>query len=110
MNKATSSLRSAVYALSDSLAFLKQKEKSLTRARARLRPSICIAAGVENDYNTNIVHFTLERLITMGAAKRKPATMRVKPKEEVNKKALVWAGTIVGVVIVAVAVLLIVFS
>ncbi len=46
----------------------------------------------------------------MGAAKRKPATMRVKPKEEVNKKALVWAGTIVGVVIVAVAVLLIVFS
>ncbi|MHA6483680.1 hypothetical protein ACX1C1_17470 [Paenibacillus sp. strain BS8-2] len=46
----------------------------------------------------------------MGAAKRKPATMKVKPKEEVNKKALVWIGSIVVAVIVAVSVLLIVFS
>ncbi|MGR7943151.1 MULTISPECIES: hypothetical protein [unclassified Paenibacillus] len=43
----------------------------------------------------------------MGAAKRKPATMKVKPKEEVNKKALVWIGSIVGVIFVAVAALLI---
>ncbi|GBG12239.1 MULTISPECIES: hypothetical protein [Paenibacillus] len=46
----------------------------------------------------------------MSAPKRKPATMKVKPKEEVNKKALVWIGSIVGFVIVAVSVLLIVFS
>lgn len=46
----------------------------------------------------------------MGAAKRKPATMKVKAKDEVNKKALVWVGSIVGVIIVAVSVLLIVFS
>ncbi|MDQ6423308.1 hypothetical protein RB620_28155 [Paenibacillus sp. LHD-117] len=46
----------------------------------------------------------------MGAAKRKPSTMKVKPKEEVNKKALVWIGSIVGVVIVAVSALIIIFS
>ncbi|MBD2872807.1 hypothetical protein [Paenibacillus arenilitoris] len=46
----------------------------------------------------------------MSAAKRKPATMKAKQKEEVNKKALIWVGSIVGVVIVAVAVLLIVTS
>ncbi|MGM0881167.1 MAG: hypothetical protein ACQEXQ_09000 [Bacillota bacterium] len=43
----------------------------------------------------------------MSAAKRKPATMKVKPKEEVNKKALIWIGSIVGVIIIAVSVLLI---
>ncbi|NIK77339.1 flagellar basal body-associated protein FliL [Paenibacillus castaneae] len=46
----------------------------------------------------------------MSSAKRKPATMKVKPKEEVNKKALIWVGAIVGVVVIAVAVLLIVSS
>jgi hypothetical protein len=43
----------------------------------------------------------------MSAAKRKPATMKVKPKEEVNKKALIWIGSIVGVIIITVALLLI---
>jgi hypothetical protein len=43
----------------------------------------------------------------MSAAKRKPATMKVKPKEEVNRKALVWVGSIVGVVVIAVSALLI---
>lgn len=43
----------------------------------------------------------------MSAAKRKPATMRVKPKEEVNKKALIWICSIVGAVVVAVSALLI---
>lgn len=43
----------------------------------------------------------------MSAAKRKPATMKVKPKEEINKKALIWIGSIVGVIIIAVSVLLI---
>lgn len=43
----------------------------------------------------------------MSAAKRKPATMKVKPKEEVNKKALIWIGSIVGVIIIAVSLLLI---
>ncbi|MFF2481586.1 hypothetical protein [Paenibacillus sp. NPDC058071] len=44
----------------------------------------------------------------MSTAKRKPPALKTKPKEEVNKKALVWAGSIVGIVVVAVAVLLIV--
>lgn len=43
----------------------------------------------------------------MSAAKRKPTTMKAKPKEEVNKKALIWIGSIVGVVFLAVAALLI---
>ncbi|GKU79770.1 hypothetical protein [Paenibacillus sp. L3-i20] len=43
----------------------------------------------------------------MGAAKRKPATMKVKPKEEVNKKALIWIGSIVSILFIVVAALLI---
>ena len=43
----------------------------------------------------------------MGAPKRKPATMKVKPKEEVNKKAIVWIGSVVGVIFIAIAALLI---
>ncbi|MEV5028684.1 hypothetical protein [Paenibacillus sp. LPE1-1-1.1] len=43
----------------------------------------------------------------MSSPKRKPATMKAKPKEEVNKKALIWIGSIVGVIIVAVALLLV---
>ncbi|CAM4234630.1 flagellar basal body-associated protein FliL [Paenibacillus endophyticus] len=43
----------------------------------------------------------------MSSPKRKPATMKAKPKDEVNKKALVWIGSIVGVVIIAVALLLV---
>ncbi|MFF2887826.1 hypothetical protein [Paenibacillus sp. NPDC057967] len=46
----------------------------------------------------------------MGAPKRKPATLKAKPKEEVNKKALVWIACIVGVVVVAIAALLILTS
>ncbi|WP_268237817.1 hypothetical protein [Paenibacillus radicis (ex Gao et al. 2016)] len=37
-----------------------------------------------------------------------PPSLKTKPKEEVNKKALVWIGSIIGVVVIAVAVLLIV--
>lgn len=43
----------------------------------------------------------------MSSPKRKPATIKAKPKEEVNKKALIWLGSIAGVVIIAVALLLI---
>ncbi|WP_171056226.1 hypothetical protein [Paenibacillus sinopodophylli] len=43
----------------------------------------------------------------MSSPKRKPATIKAKPKDEVNKKALVWIGSIVGVVIIAVALLLV---
>jgi hypothetical protein len=43
----------------------------------------------------------------MSAAKRKPATMKQKPKDEVNKKALIWIAASVGVVIIAVSALLI---
>lgn len=57
-----------------------------------------------------ISKIAIERLIEMGAAKRKPATLKAKPKEEVNKKALIWIASIVGVVFVAVAALLIVTS
>ncbi|CAM4056569.1 hypothetical protein L1N85_10200 [Paenibacillus alkaliterrae] len=46
----------------------------------------------------------------MSAAKRKPATMKAKPKEEMNKRALIWIGSIVGVVVIAVSVLLILTS
>lgn len=43
----------------------------------------------------------------MSAAKRKPATMKAKSKEEVNKNALIWIGSIFGVLVVAIALLLI---
>lgn len=46
----------------------------------------------------------------MSSPKRKPATMKVKPKEEVNKKALIWIGVVVAVIVITVAVLLIVGS
>ncbi|WP_173275528.1 hypothetical protein [Paenibacillus sp. NEAU-GSW1] len=44
----------------------------------------------------------------MSSAKRKPPALKTKPKEEVNKKAIVWIGAAIGVVVIAVAVLLIV--
>lgn len=43
----------------------------------------------------------------MSQAKRKPPIMKSKPKEEVNKKALIWIGAITGVIVVAIAVLLV---
>lgn len=43
----------------------------------------------------------------MSTAKRKAPAMKTKPKEEVNIKALAWIGSIVVVIIAAVAVLLI---
>ncbi|WP_190276189.1 hypothetical protein [Paenibacillus sp. JDR-2] len=43
----------------------------------------------------------------MSTAKRKAPAMKQKPKEEVNIKALAWIGSIVVVIIAAVAVLLI---
>jgi len=46
----------------------------------------------------------------MSAPKRKPATMKVKPKEEVNKKALYWVIGAAVAVVVVISVLLIVFS
>jgi len=45
--------------------------------------------------------------MSMSHTKRKPPVMKTKPKEEVNKKALVWIGSISGVVVVAIALLLI---
>lgn len=44
----------------------------------------------------------------MSAAKRKPAPLKSKPKaEEVNKKAIVWIGSITALVIIIIALLLI---
>lgn len=50
----------------------------------------------------------MERLIDMGAPKRKPPVMKQKQAEEVNKKGLYIAGGIVVGLIVIISVLLIV--
>lgn len=41
------------------------------------------------------------------AKKRPPAIPQSKPKEEVNKRALIWIGAAFGVIVVAVGTLLI---
>lgn len=41
-------------------------------------------------------------------AKRKPPALRQKKAEQINKKALIWAGSVIGALIVAMVVLLIV--
>jgi hypothetical protein len=38
--------------------------------------------------------------------KKPPITSRAKPKEEVNKKALIWIGVAFGVIVVVMATLL----
>ncbi|HUC93521.1 MAG TPA: hypothetical protein VMS09_16135 [Paenibacillus sp.] len=43
----------------------------------------------------------------MSTARRKPPAMKRKPKEEVNKKALIWIGASIAAVVVAMALLLI---
>ncbi|MEK4510045.1 MULTISPECIES: hypothetical protein [Paenibacillus] len=43
----------------------------------------------------------------MSTAKRKPPTLQQK-RDEVNKKALIWAGSVIGAIVVVVTVLLIV--
>jgi len=42
----------------------------------------------------------------MSAAKKKPPVSRQKQKEQVNKKALIWIGAAIGVIIVIMALLL----
>lgn len=54
MNKAKISLRSAMYALTNSLSFLEQKEKSSRGEAQASVQSSCIAALDENDYNIGI--------------------------------------------------------
>ncbi len=41
------------------------------------------------------------------AKKRRPAIPQTKPKEEVNKRALIWIGVAFGIIVVAVGTLLI---
>lgn len=43
----------------------------------------------------------------MSQAKKKPPILKSKPKEEVNKKALVWIGSILLLIVVAMVILLI---
>lgn len=43
----------------------------------------------------------------MSQAKKKPPVLKSKPKEEVNKKALVWIGSILLVIVIAMVLLLI---
>lgn len=43
----------------------------------------------------------------MSQAKKKPPMMKTKPKEEVNKKALIWIGSIFIVIVIVMAILLI---
>lgn len=50
----------------------------------------------------------IERLMNMSTAKKRPPTStRPKQKEEVNKKALIWVGVAIGVIIVIMATLLV---
>jgi len=42
------------------------------------------------------------------STKRKPPTMTHKPKEEVNKKAIIWTGVIFVILVVIVAVLILI--
>lgn len=44
----------------------------------------------------------------MSQAKKKPPIMKAKPNQETNKKALIWIGSILAVIIVVIAVLLII--
>ncbi|WP_192043515.1 hypothetical protein [Paenibacillus lycopersici] len=44
----------------------------------------------------------------MSQAKKKPPIMKSKSKEEVNKKALIWIGSVFVVVVIVIAVLLII--
>ncbi len=44
----------------------------------------------------------------MSQAKKKPPIMKSKQKEEINKKALVWIGSIFALIVIVMAVLLIV--
>lgn len=43
----------------------------------------------------------------MSHVKKKPPVMKAKPKEEVNKKALIWIGSIFAGIVIVMAVLLI---
>ncbi|MGG4033336.1 hypothetical protein ABEV74_06450 [Paenibacillus cisolokensis] len=43
----------------------------------------------------------------MSAAKRKPPTLRSRQPEEPNRKAIIWTASIIGVVIIGMALLLI---
>jgi len=42
----------------------------------------------------------------MSSARRKPPALRTKPKEEVNRKAIIWLGAAFGIVVVAMALLI----
>ncbi|WP_143044364.1 hypothetical protein [Paenibacillus sp. CF384] len=83
-------------------------------AAAFLRASLLFTSGgvveskQENDYNigTNPLKVK-ERLIHVSQAKKRPPIMKSKPKEQINKKALVWIGSIFSVVVIVMAVLLI---
>jgi len=46
-------------------------------------------------------------MMLMSSARRKPPTMRTKPKEEVNRKAIIWLGAAFGVVVVVMALLIV---
>jgi hypothetical protein len=48
-----------------------------------------------------------KRMMNMSTARRKPPTLKSKPKEEVNRKAIIWVGAALGIVVVAMALLII---
>jgi hypothetical protein len=75
---------------------------------AGLRAAGSIAAYCGNGYNRGTNPSKVrERLIRMSQAKKKPPMMKTKPKEEVNKKALIWIGSIFIVIVIVMAILLI---
>ncbi|GGD55211.1 hypothetical protein GCM10010911_11100 [Paenibacillus nasutitermitis] len=70
---------------------------------------LIIAGLKENGYNGITSYYPFkERLIHMSQAKKKPPILKSKPKDEVNKKALLWIGAVIVLIVVIVAVLQIV--
>ncbi|MBU5442105.1 MULTISPECIES: hypothetical protein [unclassified Paenibacillus] len=84
--------------------FFRQKRKVRPFAQA------IVENKAENDYNRGKPIFILERKRSfIMSTKRKPPTIAQKPKEEVNKKALIWVGCIFAALVIVVT-LLLVFS
>jgi len=46
-------------------------------------------------------------MMIMSSARKKPPALKAKPKEEVNRKAIIWLAAAFGVIVVAMALLMI---
>jgi lipopolysaccharide/colanic/teichoic acid biosynthesis glycosyltransferase len=68
-----------------------------------------MAKRAENGYNEDIFSIIrMERLMThMSAPKKKPPITRPRKQEQVNKKALIWIASVIGVIVIVLIVLLV---